>query len=256
MCTLIEVQLKLNLKPELWQRVKYKMSFLFFFFHYYFFLHKLFQKSPSLSNITLWLCLLSNPPSKCNISQRELQYNTGTGEKHHKRRAERMLLISNHPQTIQCLQEQNYNSHPLSLNKNKDRNQKVFFFCFLDYFCNCFYICQSTLSKDIMIINSQLSLSYSFKLSWFNYKSVVFFFSQIVHLLLRALCLLTSNLKYFTLDQTALQLWLTTRDSSHNLNSTSCEILVSRPVILAFINITLKCNTNSSVTLVIKSESN
>lgn len=50
-CTLIEVQLKLNLKPEYWQRVKYKMlSFPFFIF--YFFTQTLFQNLPPLSNIT------------------------------------------------------------------------------------------------------------------------------------------------------------------------------------------------------------
>ena len=79
-CTLIEVQLKLNLKPEYWQRVKYKtLSFPFFII---FFLHKLFQKfSLPVQILHHPDSPLSKPPSKCNISQRELQYNTGTGEK-------------------------------------------------------------------------------------------------------------------------------------------------------------------------------
>lgn len=88
-CTLIEVQLKLNLKPEYWQRVKYKtLSFPFFcnsffccfFFCRFFSYTNSFKNLPPRSNITPPIPDFPTPPSKCNISQRELQYNTGTGE--------------------------------------------------------------------------------------------------------------------------------------------------------------------------------
>lgn len=45
-CTLVEVQLKLNLKPECWQRVKYKNAVIPFFKLFFFFTH--FQKFPTL----------------------------------------------------------------------------------------------------------------------------------------------------------------------------------------------------------------
>ena len=103
--TLIEVQLKLNLKSEYWQQVKYKMLsfplfFPFFFSITFFFFfcppkHKIFFKTSlpfQILHLPLLTCLFLTP-SKCSISQQELQYNTGTGEKHYKRRAERTRCV-------------------------------------------------------------------------------------------------------------------------------------------------------------------
>lgn len=79
MCTLIEVQLKLNLKPEYLQRVKYKtLSYPFFLF--FFFTQTLSKVFFPIQILHYSFVTRSPHPSMCNISQRELQYNTGTGE--------------------------------------------------------------------------------------------------------------------------------------------------------------------------------
>lgn len=138
-CTLIEVQLKLNLKPAKWQRVKYKMLLLLPF--HFFSLHKLFQKNKKSEKkkekVDLPDQILHHPvltlPSQYNVSQRELQYNTGTGENTIRETSgeDESLLFSN--RSIQRLPESNFNSHPPLLNKNKDKINRlftVFFLCF------------------------------------------------------------------------------------------------------------------------------